>query len=208
MSHTHSAPRHAVNLDIITRALEGLGRPHAPVQLGVHLVASIHHEDHIDDTCIRHLTIRELAEHVYTALYGRPSPTERQASPLEVAAAAKSARDLDAELHALMAGANSLEQQPWYPLRPGDLVHLTYDAYPGTPVQGETYTITQAAAMPEGLMDMTLLLAIPATPHSGCYAASATDDPLMEAWMEAGGHRITVVRAGVVVHNGPATGQA
>ena len=214
MTTAYSAERHQVHLDIIRRSLEELGRPHAPAALSVHMVASWPHNDHVDDICHARLSIRDLAAHIFTAQFGRPRPAEQPASPVEQAAAAKSARDLDGEIGALMAGADDLAGQSWYPPRPGDLVHLAYDSSYGlTSPHGETYAITHApharATHPQDeFMDMSLLYSTyPDSSFAGCYAVACDPDPLMEMWMKAGAHRLTVVRDGVVVHNGPATVQ-
>jgi hypothetical protein len=61
-------------------------------------------------------------------------------SPLELAEAAKRARNLSAELSVLTDAGHDLEAQPWYPLRSGDVV-LTYlpdSALTGGPLS-ETY---------------------------------------------------------------------
>jgi len=54
-----------------------------------------------------------------------PAPGTLPASPLELADDAKRARELGRELDVLTAAGHDLEAQPWYPLRPGDVV-LTY----------------------------------------------------------------------------------
>lgn len=207
---THRQARDTAMLRIITRALEGLVPSVPPANLMVHFEERSPLGAGTQVRCLWHGSIPKLAEIIHLALYGRPREAAEQTepgSPLEQAAAAKGARDLHGEIAALMGGAQDLEEQPWYPPRPGDLVHLTYDAYDRTPRTGETYVITrtQVEGMPDGFMDMSLLHAThPDSPHVGCYASSCNDDPLMEVWMEAGRHCITVVRDGVVVHNGPA----
>ena len=213
MTTAYSAERHQAHLDIIKRSLEGLIPGAAPADLMVKVTETLHDDPNGVQGC--HTWEGQpaaVAERVFTALYGRPRPVQEPASPVEQAWVAKSARDIHGEIAAVMDGAAALEQQPWYPLGPGDLVHLAYDGlvtnagYPDIAAHGETYAVTRAAAMPEGYLDMTLIhSSYPGSTFTGCYSASATDHPLMEMWMEAGGHRITVMRDGVVVHNGPAT---
>ncbi|WP_405960566.1 hypothetical protein OG235_24540 [Streptomyces sp. NBC_00024] len=133
-----------------------------------------------------------------------------EASPLAQAEAAKRRRDLAGELSVLMSAGQALESAPWYPCRPGDLVHVHYEAVgdvPLVPAFGETYVIGDAG---DGLLSMKLLAhSLPdGTEHAegmvGCFAAEATDCPIYELWFEGGPHRLTIVRDGRVVHNGGA----
>ncbi|MGW1035043.1 hypothetical protein ACWD4Z_23005 [Streptomyces antibioticus] len=125
-------------------------------------------------------------------------------SPLAQAEDAKRARDLAGEIGALMAGGTALESAPWYPARPGDLVHVHYEAGGVTAAFGETYRITAGA---HGFLSMRLLCHTlpdgePAEGVVGCFAVDDDPDPLMELWMEAGPQRLTIVRDGRVVHAG------
>jgi hypothetical protein len=215
MTTAYSAERHYAHLDIIKRSLEGLIPGAAPADLMVKVTETLHD----DPNGVQGFHTWEghpaaVAERIFSALYGLPHTGQAPASPVEQAAAAKSARDLDGEIGALMAAADDLAGQAWYPPRPGDLVHLAYDSSYGlTSPHGETYAITHApharATHPQDeFMDMSLLYSTyPDSSFAGCYAVACDPDPLMEMWMKAGAHRITVVRDGVVVHNGPATVQ-
>lgn len=136
--------------------------------------------------------------------------TVEQRSPLARAEDAKRRRDLPGELDALMSAGQALESAPWYPCRPGDLVHVAYEAVgdvPLVPAFGETYVIGDAG---DGLLSMQLLAHSLAdgTEHAegmvGCFAAEAADCPIYELWFEGGPHRLTIVRDGRVVHGGSA----
>ncbi|GAQ61922.1 hypothetical protein [Streptomyces scabiei] len=153
-----------------------------------------------------------LAEKVFTALYGRPR-TEAVTSPLAQAEAAKRGRDLVAEVDSLTSAHDRLTGAPWYPARPGDTVHVHYEQAGNTSAFGETYIVGDASETgdtPPGLMSLILLAhTLPAsTPEdhvkgmTGCFEAEAADDPIYQAWFEAGPHRLTIVRDGRVVHNG------
>ncbi|EYT83974.1 hypothetical protein CF54_04165 [Streptomyces sp. Tu 6176] len=151
-------------------------------------------------------TPADVAERVYTALYGRPTTaTAPEASPLEQAHQAKRNRDLAGEVGALMSAGTALESAPWYPVRPGDLVHVHYEAAGQTPAFGETYLIGPEDG---GLMSMRLLAHTLPDEESaaggmiGCFAVEAADDPIYELWVEAGPHRLTIVRDGRPVHTG------
>ncbi|MDX2700341.1 hypothetical protein [Streptomyces ipomoeae] len=133
-----------------------------------------------------------------------------QRSPLAQAEDAKRRRDLTGELGVLMSAGQALESAPWYPCRPGDLVHVHYEAVgdvPLVPAFGETYVIGDAG---DGLLSMKFLAhSLPegteyAEGMVGCFAAEAADCPVYELWFEAGPHRLTIVRDGRVVHNGGA----
>ncbi len=132
-------------------------------------------------------------------------------SPVEQAAAAKAARDLGRELGALLGGSAALARQPWYPPRPGDVVHVHYEdqtqaAGCPLPAFGETYVVEQCPVAPAGYLALRILHnSAPGSEGIGPFAGNPSDEPLFEVWMEAGPHRITVVRDGVVVHNGPAS---
>lgn len=145
-----------------------------------------------------------LARRIYTALYGRPDIGE-QASPLARAEDAKRRRDLVGEVGALMSGHAQLTSADWYPARTGDLIHVHYEAGGISDAFGETYLITAGA---HGFLSMQLLAhTLPETEDTaglvGCFAVEDGPDPLSELWMEAGPHRLTIVRDGQVVHDGP-----
>lgn len=148
--------------------------------------------------------IHDLAVHIYTRLYGRPAGGDDR-SPLAQAEAAKRARDLVGEVGALMSAGADLESAPWYPVRPGDLVHLHYETTPTLPAYRETYVIRDAIG---GLLEMRLLTHTftsgdPDKYGVGTCAVEAADDPIYELWFEAGPQRLTIVRDGQVVHDGP-----
>ncbi|WP_340382260.1 hypothetical protein U5640_36225 [Streptomyces sp. SS7] len=150
-----------------------------------------------------------LAQRQFTRLYGRPRTGEPR-SPLAQAEDAKRARDILGEVGALMSAGAALESAPWYPCRPGDIVHLHYEAVgdvPLIPARGETYIVGDAG---DGLMSLRLL-ASSAPPtgetgdgEAGCFASEAADCPVYEMWFEAGPHRLTIVRDGRPVHIGGA----
>ncbi|MFJ3794983.1 hypothetical protein ACIPSJ_01705 [Streptomyces sp. NPDC090088] len=133
-----------------------------------------------------------------------PGQPEEPLSPLAQAEEAKRRRDLDGELSALMQGGIDLASAPWYPMRPRDLVHIHYENTPTMPVFGETYVIGDAG---QGLLSMELLAHTCSLDEPmglvGHFAAEATDCPIFEAWFEGGPHRLTIVRDGQVVHDGP-----
>ncbi|MFF3928615.1 hypothetical protein [Streptomyces hirsutus] len=146
-----------------------------------------------------------LAERVFTALFGRPQTGEQQ-SPLARAEDAKRARDLGAEIAALQQGHTDLMSAPWYPARPGDLVHVHYEQSSLAAAFGETYLVSAGA---DGFLSMQLLchtLPDGEDRHGmvGCYAVDDDPNPLMEIWFEVGPHRLTIIRDGRVVHDGAA----
>ncbi|MFJ5059052.1 hypothetical protein ACIP96_06485 [Streptomyces nigra] len=127
-------------------------------------------------------------------------------SPLADAEDAKRRRDLTGEIGALMAGHDALTTASWYPAQPGDLVHVHYEAG-GVEAEafGETYLIS---AGEHGFLTMHLLAHTLPEDHPdaegtvGCFAVDDDPDPLAELWMEAGPHRLTIVRHGRPVHTG------
>lgn len=155
-----------------------------------------------------------LAERVFTALYGRPD-TSAELSPLARSDAAQGRRDFGAMVDVLTHADHQLTHAPWYPVRPGDLVHVHYEAGCATPAFGETYIVGDAREPGDtapGLLSMVLLAhTLPeATPEAdvkgmtGVFEADAHDDPIYDLWFEAGAQRLTVVRDGRVVHGGGA----
>lgn len=127
-----------------------------------------------------------------------------QKSPLERAEDAKRRRDLAGEVGVLMSAGADLESAPWYPVRPGDLVHVHYEAGGLSGPFGETYIIVAGEG---GFLSMQLLAhTLPKAGDTaglvGCFAVEDDPDPLMEVWFEAGPHRLTIVRDGRPVHVG------
>lgn len=148
-----------------------------------------------------------VAERAIIALRAQPRTTE-QRSPLAQADDAKRARDLGAELGALQQGHTALTSAPWYPARPGDVVHLAYEEAGTMPAASETYLVGDAG---DGLMSLALICQTfpglsdeDAAAMSGVFVAEAADDPLYELWFEAGPHRLTIIRDGRPVHIGGA----
>ena len=136
-----------------------------------------------------------------------PLAEDAELSPLARAEDAKRRRDLGGELAALQQGHTDLTSAPWYPSRPGDLVHVHYEAAGEMAAFGETYLIAAGA---HGFLSMQLLChTLPDDTEYlgsmvGCYAVDDDPDPLMELWFEAGPHRLTIVRDGRPVHIGGA----
>lgn len=141
-----------------------------------------------------------------------PLDDDVQLSPLAQAEDAKRRRDIEGEIGALMAAGSALESAPWYPTRPGDLVHVHYEQAGDMPPFGETYIVADAG---DGLLGMQLLAhTLPETvagmdaettaAMAGVFAAEAADCPVYELWFEAGPHRLTIVRDGRPVHIGGA----
>ncbi|GAA3550457.1 hypothetical protein GCM10022419_033360 [Nonomuraea rosea] len=141
-----------------------------------------------------------LALNIYTALYGRP--TEDKA-PREQIDDAHRRRDFFGVIEAARAGQQTLEAQPWYPARHGDIVHIAYEGFgPDVPAHGETYIVEQPEV--DGWFNLRTLAHSErdSIAEAGVFATSDDPDPLMEMWFEAGPHRLTIVRDGRVVHGG------
>ncbi|MEW2636442.1 hypothetical protein AB0903_33600 [Streptomyces sp. NPDC048389] len=191
--------RRDVELGIITEALSKLG-PHAPA-VRVWGRAPGAGNDLGAPGNVWAADVHDLALHICTRLYGRPSATADTRSPVEQAADAKRARDLTGELGALTGAERALTSAPWYPVRPGDLVHVHYEGAGELPAFGETYAIEEIPG--DELLRMRLLHhTADSTDTVGVFAAEAADHPLYEIWFEAGPHRLTIVRDGRVVHDG------
>ncbi|MFJ2514667.1 hypothetical protein ACIPEL_15235 [Streptomyces griseoviridis] len=131
---------------------------------------------------------------------------EPDVSPLAAAEDAKRRRDLGGEVAALMSGHDRLTTAAWYPARPGDLVHVHYEGVGTLPAFGETYLV---AAGDHGFLTLRLLAHTLPEGESGdgmvgCFAVEDDPEPLTEVWMEAGPHRLTIVRDGRPVHVGGA----
>ncbi|MFI7137223.1 hypothetical protein ACIBQ5_05470 [Streptomyces massasporeus] len=136
-----------------------------------------------------------------------PLSEDAEQSPLAQAEDAKRARDLPGEIGILMGAGAALTSAPWYPARPGDLVHVHYEAAGETAAFGETYLV---AAGNHGFLNMQLLChTLPPDTEFldgmvGCFAVDDDPDPLSDLWFEAGPHRLTIVRDGRPVHIGGA----
>jgi len=191
-------------LQIMTEAIVGLIPGAAPAFVTVEVSERLPGADNV-----RHLwggTPAGLAERLFTALYGRPQASE-QRSPLARAEDAKRRRDLVGELDALQQGHTDLTSAPWYPARPGDLVHVHFEPVGEMPAFGETYRVTAGA---HGFRSMQLLChTLPDETEFldgmvGCFAVEDDPDPLSDLWFEAGPHRLTIIRDGRPVHTGGA----
>lgn len=195
--------RRNANLQIITEAIQKLIPGATPAFLTVEVTETLPGTGEQKNTWSGRP--EAVAEKVFTALYGRPDTTP-PLSPLAQAEDAKRARDIQGEIGALMAGDRSLTSAPWYPARPGDLVHVHYEQAGEMAAFGETYIVGDAG---DGLLGMQLLAhTLPDVSDNermaGCFAVEAADCPLYEAWFEAGPHRLTIVRDGRPVHVGGA----
>ena len=156
----------------------------------------------------------DVAEDIVRHLNATTAP----ASPYAQADAAKQDGDFLRMAQALNRGYRELLDAPWYPPQPGDLVHVAYQPPGELEPFGETYAV-RAAGDGDLLMSLHLVhhTYIRAAGCQGCEevmgigafaTGTATVAPLAEAWMEAGPHRLTIVRNGVVLHDGPAYAQA
>ncbi|MEV0826414.1 hypothetical protein [Nonomuraea rubra] len=123
-------------------------------------------------------------------------------APLENAEDAHRRRDFFGLVEAARAGQQSLESQPWYPARHGDVVLIHYEGVSDVPASGETYIVEQPDA--DGWYNLRLLAHTQSESMGqvGAFATEGDPDPLMEMWFEAGPHRLAIVRDGRVVHNG------
>lgn len=129
--------------------------------------------------------------------------TEPPASPLSETDTAETSRYLPGEIRVLKEASTDLRAAPWWPLRPGDLIHIAMEQVGDIAAWGETYVIGQGTE--HGQLWMRLLHHTPTDDPdlrglAGAYAGPY-DEPLYEAWFEAGPHRITVVRDGAVIPN-------
>lgn len=137
-----------------------------------------------------------------------PLADDSEQSPLARAEDAKRARDLGGELAVLQQGHADLTAAPWYPARPGDVVHVAYEEVGTLRAASETYLVGDAG---DGLMSLSMIACTfpglsdkGASAVSGVFVAEAADDPLYELWFEAGPHRLTIIRDGRPVHIGGA----
>jgi hypothetical protein len=194
-------------LEIITEAIERLIPGATPAFLTVTVTETLPGTTEHKHTWTG--TPEGVGQHVFTSLYGRPR-TEQPRSPLAQAEDAKRRRDLGGELGALMTAGRSLESAPWYPARPGDLVHVHYPAGGQSPAFGETYVVEPVEDW-QGELGLRLLHHTHPGPEEdaagmvGCFAPGDTiGAPLMGPWFEAGPHALTIVRDGRPVHVGGA----
>ena len=132
-------------------------------------------------------------------------PLDDDRSPLARAEDAKRARDIVGEVEALNSGYTALTKASWYPARPGDMVHVHYEQAGEMAAFGETYLVSAGSG---GFLSMQLLAhTLPEDTEFldgmvGCFAVDDDPEPLTELWMEAGPHRLTIVRDGRPVHIG------
>ncbi|MFC1410463.1 hypothetical protein ACEZCY_14475 [Streptacidiphilus sp. N1-12] len=194
-----AAPRTA-DLDTITTALEELCQPLDAAGTIVHFAAAVGRGD---DRCTWHGTVAQLAEHVTGVLHRAPGhdtvidDTTVPRNPL-----LDGGQLLDAYL--------DLQGQPWYPPRAGDQITVHYEATDHLAAFGETYALDRLQPSHPQVSRETFALRLvhhTAAQHfeAGLFAPGPTTETLTEIWAEAGADRITVLRDGVVVHNGPAT---
>ncbi|MEV8245008.1 hypothetical protein AB0R01_14700 [Streptomyces rochei] len=187
-------------LQIITETLHRLIPGAAPAFMSVDVAETLPGSAQIRNTWRG--TPAGLAEKIFTALYGRPG-TRDERSPLEQADDAKRARHLGAEIAALRGSYSALTSAPWYPARPGDLVHVHYEAAGEVAAAGETYVLDEGRY--EGTLSVRLVHCSAASGDEGlggCFEVKDSDEPLTEMWFEAGPHRLTIIRDGRPVHIG------
>lgn len=211
--------RRKVELRVITEAIQALIPGAVPASLTVRVTETLPGTVGHDGDAHKHTwsgTPEGLAERILTAWYGRPGATAQTAFLVQ-GGAAQRARDLGADVGVLMGVFDQLMSAPWYPVRPGDLVHVHYDRERAgqmpTPAFGETYVISDAGKPGDavgGLLDMQLLAhTLPDTVDgaegmTGRFAVEAADDPVYQLWFDVGPHLLTIVRDGQVVHGGGA----
>lgn len=205
MSDPYRYTRKDVRLGIIAEAVNGLIPRAQPAFITVEVVETLPGKLTGPDTPARHTWSGRpdtLAERIFTALFGRPDRPLR-AAPAVQADDAKRRRDLVGEVDALQDGSNSLQRTPWYPARAGDLVHVAYETAGQMPAYGETYAVVPDPDSGDELQLKLLHHTCDDETSPGWFAPGVLGDPLIEPWMEAGPHRLTIVRAGTVIH--PAT---
>lgn len=205
MTDPYRYTRKDSRLTTITSAITGLIPRGIPASITVEVSEILPEAPRPDGSPGRHTwtgTPAAIAEHVFTALFGRPDKP-LPAGPLAQADDAKRRRDIFAEVGALQTGYDALHQAPWYPARKGDLLHIAYERDAGSTLHalGETYVV-------EPCPDDTAWLQLRLLHHTaagsdaqfvGVFAPGVVDDPFVEPWMEAGPHRLTVVRDGAVI---------
>ncbi|WP_329311667.1 hypothetical protein [Streptomyces sp. NBC_01262] len=202
MSDPYRYTRKDVRLRIITEAITALIPRAVPSNISVEVVETLPGQLTGPDTPGRNTWSGRpdaVAERIFTALFGRPDkplPT----SPASQADDAKRRRDLVGEVDAVQNGCNSLERAPWYPARAGDLVHVAYETAGQMPAYGETYAVVPDPDSGNELQLKLLHHTCDDETSPGWFAPGVVGDPLTEPWMEAGPHRLTVIRDGAVVH--------
>ena len=124
-----------------------------------------------------------------------------QISPADQMEDAHQRRDFFGVIEAGNAGYRALKSAPWYPAQTGDILHIHFEATANVAESGETYLVEHSDD--EGGLVLRLLCASANDDGtSGAYAPGIVDDPFMDPWMEAGQHRLTIVRNGRVAHGG------
>lgn len=149
--------------------------------------------------------------HAHIRLAGPAAPVAIDTpSPREAAEQAKARRDLGGEIDALSAADRELRTQPWFPIRPGDVVCWSVDM-PDGDRHGETLIAVDA---PDWSTEAGApLRKVSQTPYETIGAA--TDDSaeqveedqaneqyedFYDIWFEAGPAKIAVLRHGQLVH--------
>lgn len=144
-----------------------------------------------------------LARHIHNRLQQHAGQgAAAVASPLQQAEEAKRRRSIVGEVKALVVGDLQRTTADWYPARPGDLVHIHFEAFNDTAAFGETYAVKASDASPGGMGLVLLHHTAEDADMVGLYAGEGMKDPLETPWMEAGPYRLTIVRDGRVVHAG------
>lgn len=202
MSDPYRYTRKDVRLEIISKTINALIPRATPAFITVEVVETLPGQLTGPDTPARNTWSGRpdgLAERIFTALFGRPDKP-LPVSPKAQADDAKHARDLVGEVGALQTGYNSLHRAAWYPARAGDLVHVAYETAGRMPAYGETYAVVPDPDS-NGELKLTLLHhTCDDETRPGWFAPGVLGDPLIEPWMEAGPHRLTVIRDGTVIH--------
>lgn len=192
-----------LRLEIITEAIEGLIPGATPAFVTVTVTETLPGTGNPDGTPHKHQwhgRPQGMAEHIHTALHGRPRRPVVARPPV-------------GESGARLSAGVTLESAPWHPLRPGDLVHVHYEKAGDLPAFGETYLVGDAGGPGDPvppLLSMQLLAhtcpdAVGAgLGMVGCFAVDESADPLHEPWFEAGPQRLTIIRDGRPVYVGGA----
>lgn len=124
----------------------------------------------------------------------------KQVSPADQMEEAHQRRDFFGVIEAGNAGYRALKSAPWYPAQAGDILHIHFEATTNVAESGETYIVEHSDD--EGGLVLRLLHHDADMLGPGAYAPGVVDDPFMDLWMEAGPHRLAIVRNGSVVHGG------
>ncbi len=123
-------------------------------------------------------------------------------APLVQAHEAKARRDPASELEVLTTADRELRSQPWFPIRPGDVVTWWIEL-PNVPGgHGETLlAVDEPDPMTEGDQAGAPLRLVSQS-QSARFVNPALQS-FNDLWFEAGPDRLTVIRAGRVVHGRP-----